>query len=332
VLSEKLPCSNPDSGGFSYGWYNGHIIMSKLVTLLGPTSTGKTSLAIQLCKKFGGEIISADSRQIYKYADVGTNKERSDEIPIHLYDVVEPDENYSVAHFVEDANKVYDQIIDQAKTPFLVGGTGFYIDAFLGETAYSKVPPDESLRGSLREYELAEWQKRLQKLDPRAWGEMNPSDRQNPRRLIRYIELAQSAGSVQKAKRRNRKFKNDHSRILKIGLRAPRESMYKRADNRAEQIVKTDALIRETQDLLNRDYHDAQLLTSMIYAPTLQFLQGKLNRIELVQTIQGQLHAYIRRQMRWFKRDDDIRWFDVLKSGYETRVEKLIAKWYSRQN
>lgn len=305
--------------------------MNKLVTILGPTSTGKTSLAIRLCKQFNGEIISADSRQIYKHADIGTNKERSDEVSIHLYDVVEPDKDYSVAHFVEDANQTYDEIAGRGRLPFLVGGTGFYIDAFLGETAYSSVPPDWKLREALRDYELAEWQEKLRQLDPQAWREMNSSDRRNPRRLIRYIELAKAAGSVKDAKLFNEKWEMENGSILKIGLKAPREYLYKRADAWAKKIIQSDALIQETQDLLNRGYRDTQLMSGMIYEPALQFLRGKLNRVELVQTIQDQLHAYIRRQLRWFKRDPEIKWFNVSRKGYQTQVEKLIEEWYSNQ-
>lgn len=327
---------HPHSRGFSFVKMVSVMVQNSLITILGPTSTGKTSLALNLCKKFNGEIISADSRQVYKYADVGTNKQEVREsggqegVRIHLYDVVEPDQDYSVARFVEDANQVYDEIVARGRLPFLVGGTGFYINAFLGKTAYSDVPPDHDLRSRLKQFELVKVQEKLRRLDKSVWQKLNKSDKQNPRRLIRFIELAKVAGSVKDARRGNRRFKKSETRILTIGLRAPREVMYKRADNWAQKIVESSNLIDETRDLLKRGYCGTRLMQGMIYAPAVRFIDGETDsKTELIEIIQGQLHAYIRRQIRWFRRDKEVVWVDVSKPSHQTKVENLIQEWYS---
>lgn len=310
----------------------------RLVTVLGATSTGKTSLAIDLCKQFHGEIVSADSRQIYKYADVGTNKERSTVVPIHLYDVVEPDEEYSASRFIDDAAAIVQNLWQKGKLPFVVGGTGFYISALLGEVELSGVPANPQLRQELSELSVDELQDKLRKLDMKRFGRMDRAGRSNPHRLIRATEIAIAQTNdqgfpSQKTSPLYLKIKNSNLKILKIGLRAPRKETYHRADRWAHRLVMSGTLIEETEDLLNRGYRETKLMQGIIYAPAVEFIDGKIaDKTELVQTIQGQLHDYIRRQLRWFKRMEGVHWFDVSQAGYEAEVAALISKWYSGED
>ena len=181
--------------------------MKKLIVICGPTSAGKTSLAIRLCQRFTGEIVSADSRQLFKYMNIGTGKMpamlrmkgtvpnyvvgegfwRVGGVYIHLYDVVEPDRKFSVARFKDAATKEIESMWRRKKIPFLVGGTGFYLAAVLGETEISRVPPDWELRRELEKLSTGELFEKLQKLDPARAKTIDPK---NPRRLVRAIEIA----------------------------------------------------------------------------------------------------------------------------------------------
>lgn len=321
--------------------------MRSLVTILGPTSTGKTSLALRLCQKFNGEIISADSRQVYKYADLGTNKIsstelktitiekhtgwwRQDGVRINLYDVVEPDQFYSAGHFLEDALGVIQDIWARGKLPFLVGGTGFYISAFLGDVRLSAVPASPRLRKKLGGLSLEELQVQLRQLDPARWEKMNRAERLNAQRLVRALEVAIERRRLGKSKEQGRVHLPAEVRVLRIGLKTSREQMYARADRWAHRLVMSDDLIDETRDLLARGYRESRLLRGIIYRPAVAWIEGEiLDRLELVKIIQGQLHAYIRRQMAWFKRDPQVKWFDISRTDYQTRVERLLKEWYS---
>jgi tRNA dimethylallyltransferase len=318
--------------------------MSKLIIICGPTSTGKTSLGIKLCRKFDGEIISADSRQLFKYMDIGTGKKpavsrmkgtvpfntvgegfwKVGGVYIHLYDVVEPDRKFSVARFKDAATKEIESIWRRGKTPFLVGGTGFYIAAVLGETEFPRVPPDWELRRELEKLSTEELFEKLQKLDPERAKTIDPK---NPRRLIRAIEIAADSPTrrVENSKP-DGFFLGGGERVLKIGLTAPREVLYDRADRWAEAII-NNGLLEEVQDLINRGYRDAEPLKGIIYQTAVDHLDGEITKEETLQKIKFDLHGYIRRQLTWFKRDKEIKWFDLTESDLEKKVEKMVKSY-----
>ncbi len=309
----------------------------KLVVIVGPTSTGKTSLAIKLCKRFsargGGEIVSADSRQIYKFMDAGTGKLPLskgskikkgdgywiiDGVYVHLYDVVEPDRKFSVARFKDAATKEIESMWRRGKVPFLVGGTGFYLAAVLGETEFPRVPPDWKLRKELEKLSTGELFEKLKKLDPKRAKTIDPK---NPRRLIRAIEVVLNApsGPVPLADL-------SVADTLKIGLTADRETLYRRADRWAEAIV-NDGLLDEVQDLINRGYKNTPPMKGIIYQAAVGHLDGKISQEEMLERIKFDLHGYIRRQLTWFKRDKEIRWFDVSEPKFGEKVEKMVESY-----
>jgi tRNA dimethylallyltransferase len=310
--------------------------MNKLVVILGPTSTGKTSLAIKLCKKFsargGGEIVSADSRQVYKFMDIGTGKMPAgtgtvpvlkrgdgvwtvDDVKIHLYDVVEPNKNFSVARFKDAAEKEIQSIWRRKKVPFLVGGTGFYIAAVLGESETAGVSPNWELRRQLEKLSVEELFEKLQRLDPKRSESI---DRFNSRRLVRAIEIALAGASPKLSPDRP-----EPRSVLKIGLTAPREVLYQRADSWAEAIV-SNGLIDEVKDLIRRGYKDAPPMNGIIYKTAIEFVDGKISKDEMRQRIKFDLHGYIRRQLTWFRKDKKINWLDITRPDFDPRTQKLV--------
>ncbi len=266
--------------------------MNKLLIICGPTATGKTALAASLAKELDGELVSADSRQVYRGMDITTGKDRPD-APIWLYDVVDPDEDFSVSHWVTLARDAIENIQSRNKLPIIVGGTGLYINALLYPMTTIDIPPDERLREKLKTLSVAE----LQQLTTR--GIMNDSDWQNPRRLIRKIEISESH------------VKHTESRAYDayiIGLTASMEELHKRIDMRMKK--------RLSQGM------EAE-------ASRLQKLYDK--NLPSMSAIGVNEYAYAKRQMTWFKKQKNIQWFDISKPEVLADILAVVKKWYTSQ-
>jgi len=258
-----------------------------------------------------------------------------DNVYIHLYDVVEPDRKFSVARFKDAATREVESMWRRQKVPFLVGGTGFYIAAVLGETEFPRIAPDWKLRRELEKLSTEELFEKLQKLDSER---AKAIDSKNPRRLIRAIEIA-AAGSPTAASS-NPSGLDDSTRrvfpaavllggigrVLKIGLTAPREVLYQRADAWAEGIV-NNGLLDEVQDLVHRGYRDTPPMKGIIYQTAIDHLDGKITKEEMTQKIKFDLHGYIRRQLTWFRRDREIKWHDITKSGFDLEVGNVVESY-----
>ncbi len=300
----------------------------RLLVICGPTATGKTALGIKLAKKFGRELISADSRQVYRGMDIGTGKDHPQKIRIYLIDVVNPNEPFNVAQYVAMAAKVIKDIWKRGQLPILVGGTGFYIKALVDGIETIGLPPDWALREKLERKTLAQLQQLLQKVDPRRWQRMNQSDRNNPRRLIRAIEIAS------KSQRFRSTFKMES--VLFVGLTAPNKILYQRIDQRVDERVK-QGVLEEIKSLLVQGYSwDNSVLGETIgYREFKLFFDGKINLEVAIQRWKFAEHSYARRQLTWFKkalRQAQGVWFDITKKGFEEEVEKLIKTWYSKND
>ncbi|MCJ7793250.1 MAG: tRNA (adenosine(37)-N6)-dimethylallyltransferase MiaA, partial [Candidatus Marinimicrobia bacterium] len=227
--------------------------MGRLLIICGPTATGKTSLGIHLAKKFNGEIISADSRQVYKGMDIGTGKDiengkwimdngksghwEVEEIPVWMLDVVEPNQEFSVAQYVELAQKIIEDLWQRKKTPIIVGGTGFYIKGLIDGIETLGVEPNWELRKRLEKLSVRKLFDILARLDSSKAASMNASDRKNPRRLIRAIEIASKS---RRLKTEDRKQKMT-AEILWIGLKGEFKELYQRIDERVDKQVKIGA-------------------------------------------------------------------------------------------
>lgn len=313
--------------------------MNKLLVILGPTATGKTDLALQLAHKFGGELISADSRQVYKGLDIGTGKEPGrksevkkhkgfweiDGIKIWMYDVVSLAVQYTVKDYVDQASKVIDQILERGKLPIIVGGTGLYLKGLIEGFSNLSIPVDEKLREELEGLSLEELQQRLKKDSLKRWQDLNESDRQNPRRLLRVIELAYMnpySRTDQLPLNLDQKFN-----ILKVGLTAPRPVLNSRTDSRVLDWI-DQGLVKEVEKLIDEVGAERVKSLGLGYGVIVNYLQGNLETEEMIQTIKFKNRQYAKRQETWFKKVADICWFNITDKQFQGKVEKLASSWY----
>jgi len=329
--------------------------MDRILIVCGPTGVGKTSLALCLAKKFDGELVSADSRQVYRGMDVGTGKDlpRNPKfeilnpkqiqdyqigyylvkgIRLWLLDIVEPDYQFSVADYVKCANVVIGDIWKRGRLPILVGGTGFYIKALVDGIETLGVPPDWELREKLRNLEIKKLREILKEIAPERLEKMNESDRNNPRRLVRAIEIAKS-----KPLYHCTSTVGQRANTLFIGLMAPYKELYKRIDQRVEERVK-QGVEKEIRKLLSMGYswENSVLGETIGYKEWRGVMEdgrwkmedGKTRR-EIIQRWKFAEHGYARRQMAWFRRDSRIFWFDLTEEAWQDKVEQLVRSWYN---
>lgn len=273
--------------------------MNKILVITGPTATGKTKLGIELAEKFNGEIISADSRQVYKYMDIGTGKDTK-----HFQwgiDLVLPNEPFSVSDWVKYTNKVLENIWARKKMPIIVGGTGQYIKELLYPSETLHIPPDEELRS--RNYELRELQDWLQKINLEKWELMNDSERKNSRRLIRAIEISKNKKILELP----RMTIDDY---LIIGLTAPREYLFKKIDERVEERIRL-GMEKEKEKLIKIGYFP----DAFGYKET------------SVEEWKNHEHQYVKRQLAYLKKYlPEIKWFDV-QTDQSAKISQIFSRW-----
>lgn len=313
--------------------------MKKILVICGPTATGKTSLALKLAKKFKGEIISADSRQVYKGMDIATGKDisqgqwRKDHwqlkgIPLWLLDIIEPNEEFSAAPFADLAWEKIRDIWRRGKLPILVGGTGFYIKAIMEEIPSKGIPPNWPLRKELELKSKEALFEELAELDSSRAGQMNASDKQNKRRLIRAIEIAR----WRIENRLGEPLPSTQFDSLMIGLKAPLKFLYQKIDQRVEEHLKLGAE-KEIKALLKKGFTwSFPSMTALGYREWQARFEGQATLTDVLTRWQFDEHAYARRQMTWFKKNKKIKWFDISRQGWENRVEKKVAIWYTQGN
>jgi len=300
--------------------------MKKIIVILGPTASGKSELAVWLAKKINGEIISADSRQIYRGLDIGTAKVPRDKNPKseirnpkqipktkfqtlknlfyykkirhHLLDIANPKKVFTVAQYQKLAQKAIQDITKRGKIPILCGGTGFWIDAVVYDLKLPEVPPNPKLREKFGKKTASELLKILKKLDP---ARAETIEQKNPRRLIRAIEIAKAIGKVPQIK------KQSPYQTLWLGLKPPKKTLEQKIKNRTNQMLKS-GLIRETKKLLKTVSRKRIKEFGFEYKNTLDYIDGKISKEELIETLNKNTLEYARRQMVWFKRNKEIRW------------------------
>jgi tRNA dimethylallyltransferase len=284
----------------------------KLLVIVGPTAVGKTTLAITLGERFRGQVISADSRQVYRYMDIGTAKPTPAEratVPHHLVDVVNPDEDLTLAHYLRMARVAIVEVASQGDLPMLVGGTGLYVRALLEGWTVPEVPPDEALRARL--YALAERRghealhARLAEVDPAAAR----IDGRNVRRVIRALEVYEHTGRP--ISELQRKEPPGYP-LLQIGLTRPREQLYWRIDQRLERML-AQGLVAEVRGLVERGYRfDLPSMSALGYAEIGQYLQGEISLEEAIALIKRHTRRFVRQQFNWFRLSDpDIHWYSA---------------------
>ena len=303
-------------------------LKDRLVAIVGPTGAGKSRLALHLAQTFDGEIVSADSRQIYRHMDIGTAKPSPKElslVPHHLINIVNPDESFSLAQYLELAYRAIDDVRQRNKLALLVGGSGLYVWSVLEGWRIPPVPPDPEFRRSL-EQEAAkdgpdELYRRLVTVDPLAGQRIDP---RNIRRVIRALEVHRSA---QTSSSQLQHKQPPPIKTLIIGLMADRAELYRRVDSRVERMIE-QGLVEEVKKLLDMGY-DLKLppMSGIGYKQIGLFLKGELTLPTAIERIKYETHRFVRHQYNWFRlKDDRIRWFN-LQNQPDLEITKLVAKF-----
>lgn len=284
--------------------------MNKLIVILGPTASGKTDLSIKLAKKYNGEIISADSRQVYKGMDIGSGKITKKEmagIPHYLLSIANPKRKFSVSQYQRLALKSIKQVLRRNKLPILIGGTGFYIQSITDGIIIPEVKPDWALRQKLEKIALPDLVKRLAKLDPSRASQI---DQNNPRRVIRALEMAiKLKGPIPRIKTQN------NFNLLQIGITKTQEELSKNIKKRLIRRLTKNAMINEIKRLRKNLSWKRLEEFGLEYRAVAQYLQNKISYQEMINKIQLESEQYAKRQMTWFKRDKRIHWIKNFKEA-----------------
>ncbi|MCL4392417.1 tRNA (adenosine(37)-N6)-dimethylallyltransferase MiaA [Patescibacteria group bacterium] len=276
----------------------------KLLVIVGPTASGKSALAAALAKKLNGEIVSADSRQVYRGLEIGSNYPTKTElkaVPHHLVGFVDPKKTFTVAEYQKKARKTIDDIWKRHKLPILVGGTGFYIQAVVDGTVMPEVPPNETLRGKLKAKSTEELANMLRNKDKKRWETV---DRRNPRRLVRAIEIATVLGKVPAP--RSNPIKAD---VTMIGIDPEKELLETAIKKRSRGMVHS-GFIHEVKMLLKDGIKEEKMQElGFEYQAALRYLKGEIkSKRELENEISKMTLQYVKRQMTWFRKDSRIIW------------------------
>ncbi|MFB3924817.1 MAG: tRNA (adenosine(37)-N6)-dimethylallyltransferase MiaA [Syntrophales bacterium] len=300
----------------------------RIIIIVGPTGVGKTELAIRLALDYGGEIISADSMQVYRHMDIGTAKptrEQMSAVRHHLIDVVDPDEDFNAAVFVDLADRAVRELEKEDRNIFLVGGTGLYIRALTGGL-FEGPGADSELRGQYRE-ELRLFGKeylyrKLKEKDPQAASRIKPNDTV---RMIRALEVYTLCGQSIVKKQNDHGFRKRPYECLKIGLIKERGRLYRDIDCRCEDMIRK-GLVEEVETLLKLGFGETlKPMCTFNYRYIVDYLKGKYPLAEALRWMKRDTRRYAKRQMTWFRRDEEIEWYvpsDI--TGIKARIEKFL--------
>lgn len=302
--------------------------MKRLVAIVGPTGVGKSRLALHLASLYHGEIVSADSRQLYRYLDIGTAKPSPQEkaqIPHHMIDIVNPDDDFSLAQYQELAYQAIESIQRLHKLPFLVGGSGLYVRAVLEGWRIPRVSPDPEFRynGEKRATGsgIDEIYQELIRVDPEAARKI---DRRNVRRVIRALEVHTKA---KKPFSQLRLIEVPEFNSFIIGLTADREELYRMVDKRVDRMIE-QGLVAEVENLLKMGYDlNLPAMSGIGYRQIGQYLAGELTLEDARQKIKVETHRFIRHQYAWFRlKDEKIHWFSAMRPD-DTEIERALTEF-----
>ena len=293
---------------------------NKLLVIVGPNASGKSDLAVKLAKRFNGEVVSADSRQVYKGMDIGTGKITKEEIqgiPHHLLDVASPKRRFSVVQYQKKAIEAIKKIQRKGKLPILCGGTGFYVQAVVDGLVFPKVKPDWRFRKKLEQKSARELYKYLKKLDPER---AKTIEKDNKRRLIRAIEIVLKTGKPVPKLQKQKLFD-----VLMIGIKRNKKELKERIRKRLKKRLK-QGMIEEVKKLKESGLSWKRLEEfGLEYRWIARYLQGKIDYQEMIEKLQKDIEDFAKRQMTWFKRDKRICWIQNYKEA-----EKLVRKFLSQ--
>ena len=312
---------------------------NKIVVICGPTAVGKTEIALEIAEDFDMEIVSCDSMQLYKYMDIGSakpTKEELERVPHHMIDVIDPTEiksdptgSFTVAKFSEMARSAIDDILIRGKTPLIVGGTGLYLDSIIYDMDYAATPGEDNERDEL--YEIAENQgaealyKMLLELDPTAAKRIHPN---NIKRVVRAIEAAKSGRGIQEYKP-SFDYRPEYNPIL-IGLTRERSELYDRINKRVD-VLMDKGLLQEVESLMKMGLTSADYpMKGIGYKELIDALDGQFTLEEGIEQVKTNSRHYAKRQITWFKRYEDMKWFDLTGVDSNEKVKEItgeIEEW-----
>ncbi|MGG4500056.1 tRNA (adenosine(37)-N6)-dimethylallyltransferase MiaA [Paenibacillus polymyxa] len=304
----------------------------KLLVLVGPTAVGKTKLSIEMARQFDAEIISGDSMQVYRHMDIGTAKISEQEmkgIKHHLIDIHEPEYPYSVALFQEDCRRLIPDIQSRGKLPFIVGGTGLYVESVCYEYQFSEVGADEAFRQEQLDYAdqygADALHARLQAVDPESALRLHPNDR---RRVVRALEIYHVSGTTLSSQLASQKKESPYQLCI-VGLTMDRQMLYKRIEDRIDGML-DQGLVAEVTSLMERGVRsDAISMQGLGYKEISSYLRGEVSLEEAVTWLKRDTRHFAKRQLSWFRHMKDIQWVDVTDfenfSAHAARIHEIIA-------
>jgi len=298
-----------------------------LLVLIGPTAVGKTKLSLELAKMHGCEIISGDSMQVYRGMDIGTAKislEEQQNIPHHLIDILEPDEAFSAAAFQQNVEQLIQDIQSRGKLPFIVGGTGLYIESLCYQFQFSEASADEAFRSEqaafLQEFGEQALHDKLKAVDPRSADRLHPN---NTRRVVRALEILHLTGTTLSAQLEGQQKQSPYNLCI-IGLTMDRTLLYKRIEQRIDLMLEM-GLVEEVRQLLDKGYTtDFVSMQGLGYKEIIRYLQGEYSLDEAITLLKRDTRHYAKRQLSWFRHMKDIHWVDVTEfTNFSTHLQMI---------
>lgn len=304
-------------------FYGGEIMKRTVVVIVGPTGIGKTKLSIELAKKINGEIVSADSMQIYKKMNIGTAKPTEEEkqgIPHYMMDIIDMEENFSVAQYQSMAFGYIEKILKDGKVPIVVGGTGLYINSIVDEIVYSEIEENSAYREQLENIAREKGNKylhdELKIKDPKAAQRIEVNDL---KRIIRALEVYEMTGKTITEQQENSKPKTKKYNYIVIGLKTDREIIYDRINKRVDQMFE-QGLIEEAKEILKLTDDNNTSHQAIGYKELAKYFEGKESLEEAKENIKKESRHYAKRQFTWFNRNEKIIWLDS-EAGLDKNIE-----------
>ena len=302
--------------------------MEKVLVILGPTAIGKTKVSLEVADILKGEIISADSRQIYRYLDIGTAKPTEEEqkkAVFHLIDIVEPDKKFSASDYAKEAKRIIREVIKRKKTPIVVGGSGLYLRALF--KGFFKGPKaDQTIRERLKQesdrFGKGFLYNRLKEKDPESASRIHPHDEI---RIVRALEVCELTGKTITELQKKGEYEPEEFEFVKIGLKLDRKELYNRINRRVDQMIE-DGLLDEAKQIKEMGFSEALILKTLGYREIFSYLEGKLSLAKAIQLLKRNTRRYAKRQLTWFKKEKDV----VCLDADERDLALSIAEEFSK--
>lgn len=304
----------------------------KVIAICGPTASGKTGLSIELAKKIDGEIISCDSMQIYQDMTIGTAKPTTEEmqgIKHYLIDFVPPNQRYSVADFKKDAMVAIKEVLSHGKVPIIVGGTGLYLDALIYNIEYQDIQIDLAYRKKLENIAQSEGLDKLyemaMKIDKQAAEKISKNDQ---KRILRILEIYHQTGKTKTQQEIESRKQEIPYQYLVFGIQMDRQILYDRINQRADKMIE-QGLIEEVENLLKKYQEFPTAMQGLGYKEVVEYLEGTLTKEEMIEKIKQESRRYAKRQLTWFRRNQDIIWLDGIQSK-EKNINLILEEYKKR--